>query len=178
MWKQQVGEAQKKVTQLESADRAKDAKYFEEMEKMKAIVKNERRRRLEVTEERDSFQNMVQTLEHQLQQQKDRTDKFMMDWQNREDGWKHRCQEIKRSSDKWETKNQCRKQYIQYLAVQMRGAAHEDQRMVKKVEKLLKVTVPSKSHGEQLLSFLEQARNQYEQIMRFYKKNDDMLNRF
>ena len=66
MWKYQVGEAQKKVTQLESADRAKDVRHFEEMEKMKAIVRNEWGRCLEVTEERDSFQNMVQTLEHQL----------------------------------------------------------------------------------------------------------------
>ena len=55
MWKHQAGEAQKKVTQLESANRAKDARHFEEMEKMKAIIKNERGRRLEVTEERDSF---------------------------------------------------------------------------------------------------------------------------
>ena len=122
---------------------------------MKAIIRNERGKRLEVTEERDSLQNMVQTLEHQLQQQKDRTDKFMMDWQNREDGWRHRCQEIQRSSDKWETKNQCKKQYTQYLAVQMREAAHEAQRMVEKAEKLLEVTAPSVNHGEQLLSFLE-----------------------
>ena len=75
---------------------------------------------------------MVQTLKHQLQQQIDRTDKFMMDCQNREDGWRHRYQEIKRSNDKWETENQYRKQYIQYLVVQMREATHEAQRMNKK----------------------------------------------
>ena len=85
---------------------------LEEMEKMKAIIRNERGKRLVVTEERDLLQNMVQTLEHQLQQQKDRTDRFMEDWQNRENGWKLRCQELKSSSDKWEAKNQCRKQYI------------------------------------------------------------------
>ena len=60
----------------------------------------------------------------------------------------------------------------------MREAAHEAQRMVEKAKKLLEVIAPSGSHGEQLLSFLEQARNQYEQIVRFYEKNDDMLNRF
>ena len=123
------------------------------------IIKKERGRHLKVTEERDSLQNMVQTIEHQLQQQKDRTDKFMMDWQNHEDGWRHRCQEIQRSSDKWEAKNQCRKIYTQYLAVQMREATHEAQKMIEKVKKLLEVTAPSRSHGEQLLSFLEQARN-------------------
>ena len=178
MWKHQAGEAQKKVTQLESADRAKDARYFEEMEKMKAIIRNERGRRLEVTKERDSFQNMVQTLEHQLQQQKDRTDKFMIDWQNREEGWRQRYEEIKRSRDQWENENQCRKQYTQYLAVQMREAAHEAQKMVEKVEKLLEVTTPFGNHGMQLLSFLDQARDQYKQFVRFYETNDEMLNRF
>ena len=56
------------------------------MEKMKVIIRNEQGGRLEVTEERDSLQNMVQILEHQLQQQKDRIDKFMADWKNCKDG--------------------------------------------------------------------------------------------
>ena len=42
MWKHQAEEAQKKVTQLESANRAKDARHFEKMEKMKATIRNER----------------------------------------------------------------------------------------------------------------------------------------
>ena len=41
MWKHQVDEAQKKVTQLENADRSNDARHFEEMKKMKAIIRNE-----------------------------------------------------------------------------------------------------------------------------------------
>ena len=44
----------------------------------------------------------------------------------------------------------------------MREAAHEAQRMVEKDEKLLKVTTPFGNHRMQLLSFLDQARNQYE----------------
>ena len=100
MWKRQVGEAQKKVTQLESANRAKDARHLEKIKKMKAIIRNERGKRLEVTKERDSLQNMVQTLEQQLQQQKNRIDKFMADWQSREDGWRHACHEVQRSSNK------------------------------------------------------------------------------
>ena len=92
--------AQKKVTQLESTNKAKDARHFEEIEKMKAIIRNEWGKHLEVTEERDSFQNTIQTLEQQLQQQKNRIDKFMADWQSREDGWRHACHEVQRSSNK------------------------------------------------------------------------------
>ena len=60
----------------------------------------------------------------------------------------------------------------------MREAAHEAQKMVEKAQKLLEVTVPSGSNGMQLLSFLDQARDQYKQIVRFYETNDDMLNIF
>ena len=75
IWKRQVGEAQKKVTQLESAARAKDARHLKEIEELRAIAKNEH----------ESLETMIWTLEQQLQQQKDRTDRFIVDWQNRED---------------------------------------------------------------------------------------------
>ena len=69
IWKHQVGEAQKKVTQLESAARAKDARHLEEIEKLRAIAKNEH----------ESLETMIQTLEQQLQQQTDHIDRFITD---------------------------------------------------------------------------------------------------
>ena len=72
MWKRQAGETQKKVTQLESIARAKDVGHLEEIEEQRAIARNEHK----------SLETMVRTLEQQLQQQKDRTDKFIADWQN------------------------------------------------------------------------------------------------
>ena len=72
LWKHQAGEAQKKVTQLESATRAKDARHLEEIEELRAIARNEH----------ESLETMVQTLEQQLQQQKDRTDRFLANWQS------------------------------------------------------------------------------------------------
>ena len=55
---------------------------------------------------------MIRTLEQQLQQQKDRTDRFIADWQIRKDEWRHTCQEIRTSRDQWEAKNENRKVYI------------------------------------------------------------------
>ena len=46
-----------------------------------------------------SLETMIRTLEQQLQQQKDRTDRFIADWQIREDEWRHACQEIRTSKD-------------------------------------------------------------------------------
>ena len=90
IWKHHAREAQKKVTQLESAVRAKDARHLEKIEKLKAIIRNERSakdawllkeiemlkaiiknewgKHLEVVEKNELLQGMVQTLEQQLQQ--------------------------------------------------------------------------------------------------------------
>ena len=88
-WKYQANAAQKKVTQLEAAARAKDARHLKEIEELRAITRNEH----------ESMEAMIQTLEQQLQQQKDRTDRFIADWQIREDEWRHTCQEIRTSKD-------------------------------------------------------------------------------
>ena len=50
--------------------------------------------------------------------------------------------------------------------------------MVDKVERLIGMTSPFGGHGAQLVSFLEYARSQYGQIMRFYEANNVILNYF
>ena len=88
-WKHQASAAQKKVTQLEATARAKDARHLKEIEELRAIARNEH----------EALEAMIRTLEQQLQQQKDRTDRIMADWQVREDEWRHTCQEIRTSKD-------------------------------------------------------------------------------
>ena len=168
IWKCQAGEAQKKVTQLESAARAKDARHLEEIEELKAIARNEH----------ESLETMIRTLEQQLQQLKDHTNRFIVDWQNREDEWRHACQEIRTSRDQWETENQNRKFYIRFLADRFRETAQETQKMVDKAKRLINTISPFGGHGAQLVSFLKQARSQYGQIVPFYKANNTMLNYF
>ena len=67
IWKRQAGEAQKKVTQLERTARAKDAHHLEEIERLKAVIRNDRGKHQEVEEKNESLEGMVQTLEHKLQ---------------------------------------------------------------------------------------------------------------
>ena len=57
-------------------------------------------------------------------------------------------------------------------------AAQETQEMVDKAERLISITSPFEGHGAQLVFFLEQVRNQYGQIVRFYEANHAMLNYF
>ena len=54
----------------------------------------------------------------------------------------------------------------------------EAQEMVDKVERLIGMTSPFGGHRAQLVFFLEQARSQYGQIVRFYETNNAMLNYF
>ena len=115
IWKRQAGEAQKKVTQLESAARAKDTRQLKEVEELRVISRSEH----------DSLEAMIRTLEQQLQQQKDRTDRFIADWQIQKDKWRHACQEIRTSRDQWETNNQNRRFYIRFLAYRFREAAQK-----------------------------------------------------
>ena len=167
-WKHQASAAQKKVTQLEATARTKDARHLKEIEELRAIARNEH----------ESLEAMIRTLEQQLQQQKDRTDRIMADWQVREDEWRHTCQEIRTSRNQWEVENQNRRFYIRFLADQFREAAREAQEMVDKAEGLMNTTSPFGAHGAQLVSFLEQARSQYGQIVRFHEANHAMLNYF
>ena len=128
--------------------------------------------------EHESLETMIQTLQQQLEQQKDRTDRFIVDWQIWEDEWRHTCQEIRTSRDQWQAKNQNRKFYIRFLADRFREAAQEAQEMVDKAKRLIGMTSSFGGHRPQLVSFLEQAKSQYGQIVCFYDANNAMLNYF
>ena len=91
---------------MDAAARAKDARHLEKIKELRAIARNEH----------ESLEMMIRTLEQQLQQKKDRIDKFIVDWHIREDEWKHTCQEIRTSRDQWEAENGNRKVYIRFLA--------------------------------------------------------------
>ena len=60
---------------MESTAKAKDARHLEEIKKVRTIARNEH----------ESQEMMIRTLEQLLQQQKDRIDRFIADWQSRED---------------------------------------------------------------------------------------------
>ena len=66
---------------MESTARTKDARHLEEIKELRTIARNEH----------ESLKAMIRTLEQQLQQQKDLTDRFIANWQNREDEWRHTC---------------------------------------------------------------------------------------
>ena len=66
--------------------------------------------------------------------------------------------------------------YIEHVTVQVKKIVHESRMMLEKVQDLIEEYYPKGSLGQCLQNFLKEARGQYEQIMRFYEANFDMLN--
>ena len=54
---------------MEVTARAKDARHLKEIEELRVMARNEH----------ESLETMIQTLQQQLEQQKDRTDRFIVD---------------------------------------------------------------------------------------------------
>ena len=54
---------------MEVTARAKDARHLKKIEELRAMARNEH----------ESLETMIQTLQQQLEQQKDRTDRFIVD---------------------------------------------------------------------------------------------------
>ena len=66
--------------------------------------------------------------------------------------------------------------YIEHITVQVKKIVYESQRMLKRVQALIKEYYPKGNLGQRLQNFLEEAIGQYEQITHFYEANSDILN--
>ena len=66
--------------------------------------------------------------------------------------------------------------YINHIIVQVRKIVHESQRMLEKMQALIREYYPQGNLGQHFQDFLEEARGQYEQITHFYEANSDVLN--
>ena len=66
--------------------------------------------------------------------------------------------------------------YIEHIIVQIKKIVHESRRMSERVQALIKEYYPKRPIRQCLQDFLEKAREQCEQIMRFYEANSDVLN--
>ena len=98
---------------------------------------------------KELLQRMVQSLGQQLQQQKSRADKIMVDWQSCEEGWNRTCYEIQKSSQSWEAGSQRRQMYIEHLTVQVKKIVHESRKTIEKTRELIKEAILIGKHGQQ-----------------------------
>ena len=66
--------------------------------------------------------------------------------------------------------------YIDHITLQVKKIIHESRRMLEKTQALIKEYYLRGSLGQRLQDFLEEVRGQYEQVVRFYEANSDVLN--
>ena len=66
--------------------------------------------------------------------------------------------------------------YIDHITVQVKKIVHESRRMSEKTQALIEEYYLRGSLGQHLQDFLEEVRGQYEQVVRFYEVNSDVLN--
>ena len=66
--------------------------------------------------------------------------------------------------------------YIDHMTIQVKKIVHECHRMSEKTQALIEEYYPRGSVGQHLQNFLEEVWGQYEQIVRFYEANSDILN--
>ena len=66
--------------------------------------------------------------------------------------------------------------YIDHITLQVKKIVHESRRISEKTQALIEEYYPRGSLGQHLQDFLKEVRRQYEQVVRFYEANSDVLN--
>ena len=66
--------------------------------------------------------------------------------------------------------------YIDHITIQVKRIVHESRRISEKTQALIREYYPQGNLEQRLQNFLEKVRGQYEQIVRFYEANLDVLN--
>ena len=66
--------------------------------------------------------------------------------------------------------------YIDHITIQVKRIVDESRKMSEKTQALINEYYPQGNLGQCLQNFLEEVRDQYEQITSFYVANSDVLN--
>ena len=80
------------------------------------------------------------------------------------------------SNDQLSAQSRGEQMYIDHITLQVKKIIHESHRMSEKTQALIEEYYPRGSLGQRLQDFLEEVRGQYEQVVRFYEANLDVLN--
>ena len=100
----------------------------------------------------------------------------MQDWRDNDDHWRRVYREVTDSNNQLSAQSRGEQMYIDQITFQVKKIVHESRRMSEKTQALIEEYYPRGSLGQHLQDFLEEVRRQYEQVVRFYEANSDVLN--
>ena len=84
--------------------------------------------------------------------------------------------ELGRDNEDWKAQCMARQLYIKHETKQLFKAVTKAHEMWDKVEALPREFIPTERNGQQLLNFIEEAKDHYKQVKTFYGYNCNMLN--
>ena len=130
----------------------------------------------EVLEEKTALKKAIQVLEHQLLRQGSRINQVIQDWRDNDDNWRRMYGQVADSNNQLSAENRREQMYIDHITLQVKKIVHESRKMSKKTQTLIEEYYPRCSLRQRLQDFLKEVRGQYEQVVRFYEANSDVLN--
>ena len=90
--------------------------------------------------------------------------------------YKRLLRELGRDNEDWKAQCMARQLYIKHETKQLFKGVTKAHEMWDKAEALLREFVPIGRNGQQLLNFIEEAKDHYKQVKAFYGHNGNMLN--
>ena len=97
-------------------------------------------------------------------------------WRDNDDHWRRVYRQVTDANDQLSAQNRGEQMYIDHITFQVRKIVHESRRMSEKTQALIEEYYPKGSLGQRLQDFLKEVQGQYEQVVRFYEANSDVLN--
>ena len=151
-------------------------KCSQEITKLKFKLRAERIERAELRPENQAVQNAIRALEQSLEEHKDYIFELQEDSVRRTVEFDRALAEAWRDRDYWRAQYLARQLYIKQTIEQINKAICKAHKMFDKAKAFCQSFVPIERNRQQLLNFIEEVKDHYEQVKAFYGYNYNMLN--
>ena len=151
-------------------------KRSQEITELKFKLRVERIEREELRAENQAVRNAIRALEQSLEEHKDYIIELQEDSVRRTVEFDRALIEAWRDRDDWRAQCLARQLYIKQTIEQIYKAICKVHEMFDKAEALRQSFVPVGRNGQQLLNFIEEVKDHYEQVKAFYGYNYNILN--
>ena len=135
-----------------------------------------RAKKIEQAELSQSFQNTIQSMEQSLKEHKDYIILLREQDVSKIVEYERLLSELGKDNEDWKAQCMVRQLYIKHEIEQLFKAVGKAHEMWDKAKALRRKFVPTGRNGQQLLNFIEEAKDHYKQVKAFYGFNCNMLN--
>ena len=135
-----------------------------------------RAKKIKQAELKQSFQKTIQSMEQSLKEHMDYIILLREEDVSKTVEYKRLLGELSRDNEDWKAQCMARQLYIKHETKQLFKAIDKAHEMWDNAEALRREFIPTRRNGQQLLSFIEEAKDHYKQVKAFYGYNCNMLN--